>query len=137
MNPSAAISRGYFIESGPSTDWLTVRVAAAPACAAGDAQFLDAAPDRRAQLRPALRSELTPGRHYPRGTRMLVFRPEAGMELRAFVRLPPHCRENTPSNVELAIRRVERFDAASGEAFRQTMYGANSDQNKRRRFDSA
>jgi len=89
---------------------------------AGDAQFLETGTSRRAQLRPVLASEQTP-RPFGPADRLLVVSTKEGMELRAYVQLPPRRRKNTVSNVNYAIRRVGEYDAVLGAMLRQAADG--------------
>jgi hypothetical protein len=85
---------------------------------AGD-QFLDDDPTRPVQLRRAFQWE-TPHRKVLPSDFILACpkHPTLGFPLYACVRLKPFQRENTPRNVEKAIRQVERFHPAAGAMFR-------------------
>jgi hypothetical protein len=89
---------------------------------ADEAQFLDDDPARSVQLRPRLHREQGPFFPYV-GTRVLVCRSsEPG--LRAFLDLPAEHHANTPANVEIALQRLESFDPAYAQIFREEI--ANS-----------
>jgi hypothetical protein len=98
----------------------------APDFAAGDAEFLEQDPTRPVQLRPILASERRPGRFFGPSDRMLVYCGE--YEFRAFVRLKPGQRANTPQNVKRAIAQVERIDPTAARAFRRAASGLPLDQ---------
>ena len=83
----------------------------------GDAQYFVDDPTRRVQLRPVLKHEQRPGRLFGPSDRWLVYRGEP--PLRAFVKMKPGYRDNTPRNVEYAIRQVEKFMIELGEYFRR------------------
>lgn len=117
--------RGLYIQRGASGDDLVSRVLQSPDYSAGDAQFLDDDRPHDVQLRPLLPSERTPrsSGKYPRGARLLVFRPPLGLELRAVVHMPSRCRDNTPENARLAVGEVARLDPALGKLFGLALTG--------------
>lgn len=117
--------QGMFFQRGAVGDDYVTRVLPLPSYSEGDSQFLDDARPFDVQLRPLLPSERTPrssGR-YPRGTRLLVFKPPLGLELRAIVFMPSRRRDNTAENVRLAIREVARMNPDLGKLFELAMTG--------------
>lgn len=118
---------GLFMQRGPAGDSYVSRVMGVPDYSAGDAQFLDDTRPHDVQIRPLLPSERTPrsSGKYPRGTRLIVYRPLLGMELRAVVHLASRHRANTPENVRIAVAEVKRFDKSIGAAFELALNGTS------------
>src|SRR4051794_16572633 len=90
-----------------------------------DAEFFVDDPARGVQMRPILKHEQIDRKFTPADRMIVTTAP--GFHFRAFVRMRPGQRENTPRNVERAVKQVEKFDAASGLIFRRALQGVPPD----------
>jgi hypothetical protein len=108
---------GPFPGSVEISRWIT------PDFSAGDAQFLDSDAKRHVQLRPILDHEKHPGRSYGPSDLMLVCRGFGPREFRAFVRMRPGDRANTPRNVAYAVQQIEGLSPGIGAFFRAALAG--------------
>lgn len=123
------MKRGLYVLGGYTPGQVITAFCPTPGYEAGDDQFLDADPARFVQLRPILKAEQTPGRLFGPSDRMVVYRGQHWPELRAFVRMKPGERENTPRNVRRAIRQIVKFNRSVGEAFERAERGLPPDSN--------
>src|SRR5690242_13159377 len=115
MRPDLPTIRAVVMHEGATPGSREFLRSEIPDPKAVDAEFFVKDPTRLVQMRPVLKHEQT-GREFTPADRMIVTT-APGLQFRAFVRMKPGHRDNTPQNVRRAIKQITRFSETTGFVF--------------------